>query len=514
MWNELKLLALNIVRDDSRYTDETEEQLLRWVLNTGYPGARKSHESTRDLLYVYAASLLNSGAPGPAFDRFAEMITMALTRLINDNVIGEVELTVLARNCGDYLDKSDAGPITKNGTVDYRRQLERMARGQNETGILFQLLTSVIEFIEFLRRNYGGSAATYHRAFANTYDGACPNFFVLAKYAEISNFKRIGVAVGMNFFKDSQVRGFQIPNQTLSDTYTSNVGWFVKPDKHVLRLMLCATGRMFRGGINHEDLFNLNDQITLKAYTGFDEKNYPNQHYNLCRGRNKNEMGKWYCIEDIHRIAAREGISPLAYDRLLYLIGSGRYKDPGKRLSLSQEERYRLFINVFLDDADTGIQITPKIPVLQPLPPISRAPKTAHKMIFERSASDLFYDSIAGSDQARRLIDAVTSICNTENVTLHNTYTNGGDVRIRANRSRGKSTEQNVVTISWKPNLARFSCLTILSMEECIDLGMPKENLNTNHHGPLPTRVNVSPGVDDRLFIAIVRRSIDQFRAL
>lgn len=62
----------------------------------------------------------------------------------------------------------------------------------------------------------------------------------------------------------------------------------------------------------------------------------------LHRNRPRGERGLWKCVSDVQTWAAAQGTAPLEIDRLLYLIGSGRYID-GAMLSLNQQQRYRTF---------------------------------------------------------------------------------------------------------------------------------------------------------------------------
>jgi hypothetical protein len=507
MWNTIKNLALELLHEDPRYRGETEASLLQWVLETGYAGALEPHQRVRDLIYVYAASLRNAGGPGPRFEPFAAMVAAAAESFIGDNVVQEVTLPVLAQHCSAYLDIPGVDPLAAGGTRDYRNQLRQMAGGDRIPGfsVLQSCLESVVAFIQFLHREHGGSASNYHQAFTGACAETAPNPFVVEKYREIAAFPRVGVAVGMNFFKDSQVPAFR--NSSLDHLRGRHVGWFVKPDKHVLRLTLHATGRTAGAGIDPGELFRLPDSLAVRTYG--QAQGGP---YQLDQGQPGPERGAWYCVEDIHRFAAQEGVAPLGFDRLLYLVGSGKYRDPVRPLVVSQSERYRRFVQA-IDEfhagghfaVDAGARVV-DVPAVQHdhNPMLAAAPDRP-------PAVDCFYASINDSQAALELVEQVAVCCEDLHAQVHHTRTNDGDLRVRADRLAPNPREQNVITMAWVPTKGYFACKALPSPEECVQQGLPPEGVRPNT-ATLSSRLDVRPGIDDEAFLSIVSLSIQRFR--
>lgn len=518
MWNTIKTLALGLLREDPRYQEETEASLLQWVLDTGYAGAPEPHQHVRDLIYVYAASLRNAGGPGPQFEPFAAMVAAAAESFIANNLVEEVTLPAFAQCCGDYLDSPGARPLAAGGTRDYRDQLRQMANGNQVPGfsVLQSCLQSVTAFVGYLHREYGGSVLSYHQAFADACAETAPNAFVVEKYREIAGFPRVGVAVGMNFFKDSQVPSFR--NGSLDDLLNHHVGWFAKPDKHVLRLMLHATGRTSSAGIDCGELFRLPDSLAVRTYSL--ELPTDAGPYELDQGQPGSERGAWRCVEDIHRLAALEGIAPLGFDRLIYLLGSGRYKDPNLPLVVSQRERYRRFVQA-IDELHAGGHGAGGYgavggsaqAVLLPEPEDNRDPIVVAAQPDRPSAAECFFDSISDSEAALELVEQVTACCEELDAQLHHTHTHDGDLRVRADRPTPHPREQNIITMAWIPTKGYFSCQALLHPHECIEQGMPPDSVRPNTD-PLASRLNVRPGVDDGAFLSIVDLSVQRFRGL
>lgn len=514
MWNTIKTLALGLLHDDPRYQEETEASLLQWVLDTGYEGAPEPHQQVGDLIYVYAASLRNAGGPGPQFEPFAAMVAAAAESFIVDNLVGEATLPEFAGRCGAHLDSPGVRPLAVGGTRDYREQLRQMAQGDPIPGfsVLHSCLQSVIAFMGLLHREYGGSAPNYHQAFAGACANTAPNAFVVEKYREIAGFPRVGVAVGMNFFKDSQVPSFR--RGRLDDLLEHHVGWFAKPDKHVLRLMLHATGRTASAGLDRGELYRLPDPLAVRTYAQAVPAGPWARPYELEAGQPASERGAWRCVEDIHRLAAVEGMAPLGFDRLLYLLGSGRYKDPRQPLVVSQRDRYRRFVQA-IDDLHAGGPVAVHVgaqavvvPAPQehhdpdPMPAVEPGPP---------SAVDCFFDSIDASEAAIELVEQVTARCEELQAQRHHTHTNGGDLRVRVDRPDPHPREQNVITMAWMPTKGYFSCQALLPPDECIQQGMPPDGVRPNT-GPLSSRLNVRPGDDDEAFLSIVGLSVQRFR--
>lgn len=338
----LRRAALTIVASDPRFADHTALHIENYILGTGYSSAPAPHSVTRDLLYVYSANLLNSGGRGADMHCFGAMISGALDGLIADNRIVGVNVVTLASRCLDYLHTTGSRLLRHGDDTRYRHQLAALVRGNKPQFPLQRHLTSVAGFINLLCSTYDGCAETYHASFNSAEARRDPALSIVRKFNEIRPLKGIGVATGLNFLKDSQVSRFA--GGRACDLNGEPILWAVKPDMHVLRLMLLASGRFAKTGLAFDDLVVLKQNVAAKFYATLS----PGADWlaaiklGLNPNHRGNEGGLWNCVDDVHTWAARQGTAPLEVDRLLYLIGSGRYIN-GNKLSLNQEQRYRIF---------------------------------------------------------------------------------------------------------------------------------------------------------------------------
>ena len=345
-WSEVRSLMLTIIREDSRFSNHDDNNLNQWILGTGYYRSPNPNTSTLDLISVYAANLRNSGAPGPLADKCAQMISGAISNRnwIVENSIKQITERDLADACLEFIGANENFQLVKNTTTNYEGQLRNLNKG-----VLVTLIRSVSRFIDLLCTNYNGNAIEYSRSFdlnLNSKD------LIKMKFKEISGFPGIGIPLAMNFLKDSQIPS--IANRSLNQLITNPIAGFVKPDKHVMRLMLCASGRFSQTNIINESLFNMKDKDTVRLYRDY-APNYLGQNdYCLGTDDHRNSIPYWKCIEDIHNWSIRDQTPPIEIDRILYLIGSGRYgpvtngiADAVPRLSVTQYSRYARFINLF-----------------------------------------------------------------------------------------------------------------------------------------------------------------------
>lgn len=339
----LRTAALEVVNSNQRFPAHTLADLERFVLSTGYDG-KQPHADTLDLIYVYAANLLNTGGNGVNMDRFGEMVAAALATCITNNRIASVDTANLVQLCLAWR----AGPqgrslLTRGDDQKYINQMRKLAEYGELTKPLQRHLASVAGFIDLLCWKYGGRADAYHASFSNEASLLHPASAVLDRLNELRHLHGIGVATGLNFIKDSQVPRFAAGS--LSDMKREPLGWFVKPDKHVMRMMLFITGRIGRVDGEPNDLHGLKDNAAKHFYAAHPADphffSYPVRA--LYAHHPADERGLWQCVFDIHAWAQAEGVVPLEIDRLLYLIGSGRYSD-GK-ISTTQKERYRRLID-------------------------------------------------------------------------------------------------------------------------------------------------------------------------
>lgn len=348
MWIHVRTVALEILRTSLPTAEQND--LDHIILSTGYPWARRSNELTSDLLAVYAANLRNGGGPGPNYEAFSRMIKAATAEfLINNQLVQPLQIAPLAEACVAYLDLDESLPLAVNGTVDYAAELVSIAHIEpiRPRALIKDLLRSVVCFSEVLVQQFNGNAGMFHAAFNRVHQPATPAGFVLEQFQNISEIPKIGVALAMNFFKDSQVPA--LDEMPLQNLYTNQIGWFCKPDIHVLRFMLKATGRAAVANIADGDLINMKESKVRRLYKDtLPTKPWAIGPYTLAIHRHTSEMAQWHCIEDVQRLARQESIPPLEIDRVLFMIGSGRFQSDG-RIGPPQAERYQLLFNTLID---------------------------------------------------------------------------------------------------------------------------------------------------------------------
>ena len=329
IYQHFKSIALQLVQKD--YPDTTEQDLDRWIVQTGYgEDAPRPYESTPSLIYVYAANLLNSGRRGPDKHAFGKLASIVINKhYLKQNVLSSINLQDLAEKFILELNKTGI-QLTRNGNQKYVSDLKTITANNKST--IYSLLVSIISFCNLLKEKYHSSAAEYHKSFLAEKDSSLQN--IVQKLNEITELELIGVAVGMNFMKDSQMPA--IADELLNIKESGFIPFLVKPDMHVMRFMLMVTKR-YLGFI--EELY----QMQPPQFTALYEGAKPSARYdsNLnndnCRGLDRGDV---LCIKDIYTIAKAESIPPIFLDRVLYLIGSGSFKSK-KDLSTTQLERYK-----------------------------------------------------------------------------------------------------------------------------------------------------------------------------
>lgn len=340
----LRDTALKVVRSDPRFVDHTMADLERYVLSTGYVDAPFPHSGTLDLLYVYAANLRNAGGPGVNLHRFGDMVVGALAGLVTDNRVAPLHLPELAQRCLAWLDKPKERSLVQGNDLRYREQLRALANGDYPVVPLQRHLQSVVGFIDLLNQAYGGCASIYHGSFSNHDSRLEPGRAVVSRLNELKHLSGIGVATGLNFIKDSQIPRFA--SSRLEEILSEPLGWFVKPDMHVLPAMLFISGRLGQTGLAPHQIAHLKPEEAKIHYANLASTRewFKLDMRPFEADRPRGERGLWQCVADIHAWAACEGVVPLEIDRLLFLIGSGRYLDD-VRISVSQPWRYQILMS-------------------------------------------------------------------------------------------------------------------------------------------------------------------------
>ena len=314
------------------------DEVAHWIVETGYPEGGRADLDTLALMYTFAASLRNAGGLGPRYDRFANMVLEGTRPFIQENrLIQRLALRDFSCRCHEYLSREGAQSLVDRGRVDYLAQLKQISIGETTAGLLERLMKSVVLFSGLLVEHYNGSASSYHESFYCLDRISDPGQFAKDKFRELGSLPHVGVAVGMNFLKDSQAPGLIAGG--LEAFRTSSIGWFVKPDMHVLRLTAFASGRADSARVSDRELCRLPEADASALYAKYlGSTGWPTS-YALSTDQPRNLAGKWRCIEDIHHWAAVEKIAPIEIDRTLYLIGSGNLPI-AVRNRMTQEERY------------------------------------------------------------------------------------------------------------------------------------------------------------------------------
>jgi hypothetical protein len=327
IYQHLKAIALRLVQKD--HPDTTEKDLETWIVQTGYGvDAPRPYESTPSLIYVYAANLLNSGLLGPDKRAFGKLASTVINKhYLKQNVLTPIDLEGFAQKFIAELNQTRI-QLTKNGNQKYIAHLNNITANKQST--IYSLLISIISFCDLLRDNYHSSAAEYHQSFLIKNEVSFQD--IVRKLNEITKFRLNGVAVGMNFMKDSQMPAVADGKLKIQDS--GLIQYLVKPDMHVMRFMLRVTQR-HHGSI--EELCHMRPPEFMQLY----ETSMPLPSFEA-KIDNDNlktfKRGDIFCIKDIYTIAKHEAIPPIFLDRILYLIGSGSFK--GKKLRTSQLERY------------------------------------------------------------------------------------------------------------------------------------------------------------------------------
>lgn len=341
MWPEIKLEASNLISKIKTHVQLAD--IDQYILGTGYQWAPDPHESTIDLLTVYAANLRNTSGKGPTIKAFSLMVRAAIIGqgvIEGNRLTRPLEVVNFSKACADYLHTEKAIPLAEDTQIDYYHDLIALSAGSERNKALVNgLIKSITGFSEVLCTLYDGSAEKFHEDIDCAYDASKPTNFVVSAYEKIKHLNGVGgVALAMNFFKDSQVPSRR--GAALSELIDTHVGWFVKPDMHILRFMLAATGRAESAGLLYEDLVHLDQDEATKIYASYNpRKSWSSIPYTFDSNQPANKVGQWRCVEDVHRFAKFLKISPLEIDRILFMVGSGNFGE-GIRDSSSQKDRY------------------------------------------------------------------------------------------------------------------------------------------------------------------------------
>lgn len=331
--------VLRLIRVD--WPGFSEEDLDRWVFSGYGDIAPAPHSSTLDLFKVYAMNLRNVAGPGPGMEPFGEMISSAMARFINHNAVQSLDVRQLAEACQQVLEEGNIR-LRNAGNESYLDILQQIQRG-NELPVrqqLLNLLISVVEFSKLLIKKYRGRADIYHESFLAP---AAENHrelleFVQHKIQEVRGLPYMGDATAPNFLKDSQCRS--LLGREREWRQFGAIPYFVKPDRHVGRLISQMTRAPVLAGMPIEELSVLNESAVFQLFM-----QHPHDEGVEYPDVRNAAAGKWRCILDIWHWAEQAGVAPIAIDRLLYLAGSGNFH-PSGQLTTPATDRYRAILEL------------------------------------------------------------------------------------------------------------------------------------------------------------------------
>ncbi|MDD2729555.1 hypothetical protein [Malikia sp.] len=305
MLQVLRDLAIARVRQVIDTFDQA--RLNKWIMSTGYAGAKSPHQNTADLFHVYAASLTNAGGVKPNPEAFGEMIGRVIRQRLGDgNTLQAVpDLPELAKQC-----RSLSQDLVLGG--NFALDIAQIAdNSPPHRPLMIGLLRSVLKFWEWLQEHHQGCAATMHQVFL-TQTNVAPSQQVFDCLRDLDRLPWMGIATAANFVKDSQVPGLQTVCLSPAETAQHLAGWFVKPDLHVSRLMAYITGRY-----TTHDLRGLKQSQALMTFLSDPRENFQGRYQNLLRA----DSLELQVVADVHEWAVAARTSPLEIDRLLFLIG-------------------------------------------------------------------------------------------------------------------------------------------------------------------------------------------------
>lgn len=303
------------------------------VKESGYDGITAPHQSTIDLIDLFARNLRNSGANGMEANSFGGLIRISLSDFISNNKLESIPLSqVVGSFCqaareNNLVTDHDAKQLDSyySWIDDSNTRLPKWWNNLQGKPRIIRDLESTFLFCEFLIRHFEGCAENYTDKIATSF-GSGSRVEPL-KYAinDLIQIPGIGIALASNFLKDSQVSLLKdIERNAWKDHYAA---FFVKPDKHVLRLMHLITRRSRFQDL--EDLLKTKDGQLAKKY--FLETNiqtdseWPTISVGDYFFSGIQNRGSWKCILDVLFWSDCAGVSPLEIDRLLFFCGSARF---------------------------------------------------------------------------------------------------------------------------------------------------------------------------------------------
>lgn len=337
-----------------RVEDNINEDLIHGAIFANNGTA--PYENILDFFQLYSSNLLNSGLPGPNATRFGMMTRHAIDAnnqlfLVNENLVN-FNLSYFCQASRVYANQN---PLVDNGNnQNYLMMLDHWSNMNHDqiiqdfnnppynNTVLKRLLESINQMAWVIIDQYQGSASIFSQGFADQVQGeemeaklTNANIFYQHRYLELNDVGLLGPATLANFFKDLNIG--RIFNQNWLNFNDSFASYAVKPDIHVMRLMLVITGRITIDSyqelldLARENIIQLNQLYAILQ---------PNDDYLT---PNDDLAPSEICINDVRRWALVINRMPVEIDRILYMVGSGR--PPNINLINEKNFRYHIFLN-------------------------------------------------------------------------------------------------------------------------------------------------------------------------
>lgn len=316
------------------YHEELPDQNLdQFIKQSGYEGIHNAHERTLDLLDLFARNLKNSGARGMLPDDFGRLIRGASEQFINNNAFHSITLSEFVSAVQNALNERQQPEHAQHAQVgQYYNWI--VDPQEPPPGWVYQLsrkpsivkdIESTFQFIEFLSKYYDGNAQTYTNQLADSFAHQGQACAVQRAIGELIQIPGIGIALASNFLKDSHID--LVCNLNTAEMANHYAASFVKPDRHVLRLMHLITRRYSFD--DRDALLTETEDELAKEYhrrtTRDPNEIWPAINFNDFAFGGSSNLGRWKCIKDVLFWANEVQVSPFEIDRLLYFCGSAKF---------------------------------------------------------------------------------------------------------------------------------------------------------------------------------------------
>ncbi len=318
--------ALEIVKSDFPQTSQID--LEKWIKSNGYSNNPSPHENNKDFITIFLKNIFNSGYRG--YPEIVEIIinTIEKNYTFNNSEIDKIQIQSLSNDCLNYLEN-----INSNKKIEIIRQLNELKEGKKNNKSIYKIFNSLCFFLKTMKNKYGGYAKEFSYSFFLEENIEKFPIHIKSHSDNLVEIPQIGSALAMNFIKDTQIN--LIKNKSDKEIFHLPIGWCVKPDMHVMRIMFALTNPENSLDKINENIISAGKEMKIweiklsnleKEYIKKNSK-FINNYSLINKDYNKKDLGLWKCIEDIQYFGKKSGIPPIKFDRLIYLVGSGKFKN-------------------------------------------------------------------------------------------------------------------------------------------------------------------------------------------